>query len=415
MARRDGDSSLELPELRKIWARSHSGEWDGAAAERVLRDGIEALDGPFGKLSRTEAALILFNLDAHAEPEADYPAVLGRLGRMAGIAGDVAIRARTGELRRSLAAVLVGQDIRIKVESRDNVASLLANLDAVEAPAGRRRVVKPATAAVALVSAVVVVVGATLVVAKLVRSGGPNEGGDLKSTSASSEPVKIQNVTVFQNRVRDLRYALSEPVAELPPPGAPAANETAESFDSWYQKHGGTALGSGYTNITVQGNDSKPVHITDMKIDAQCSVPLDGAFLQGYTAGGEHETIKIGFNLDDPKPFPEQMTTLDDGLQGMGRNYFSAHTIELGPGETEVLTVGAYTKNRYCKFKLQLVVATANGTVVQDVDARDKRFEVTGLAPKKNAEALYSGYQKVYRQDVSLSWKAVDPNSPEGP
>ena len=135
MARRDGDSSLELPELRKIWARSHSGEWDAAAAERVLRDGIEALDGPFGKLSKTEAALILFNLDAHAEAEADYEVVLGRLGRMAGIAGDVAIRARTAELRRSLAAVLVGQDVRIKVESRDNVASLLANLDAVEVPA----------------------------------------------------------------------------------------------------------------------------------------------------------------------------------------------------------------------------------------------------------------------------------------
>ena len=61
------------------------------------------------------------------------------------------------------------------------------------------------------------------------------------------------------------------------------------------------------------------------------------------------------------------------------------------------------------------VVATANGTVVQDVDARDKRFEVTGLAPTKNAATPYSGYKKVYRQDVSLSWKAVDPNSPEGP
>lgn len=414
MARRDGDSSLELPELRKIWARSHSGEWDRAAAERVLRDGIEALDGPFGKLSRTEAALILFNLDAHAEPEADYPAVLGRLGRMAGIAGDVAIRARTGELRRSLAAVLVGQDVRIKVESRDNVASLLANLDP-PAEAGRGRVVKPATAAVALVSAVVVVVGATLGVAKLVTSGGePDEGGDLKSAPGSSAPLKIQNVTTFQNRVRSLNYVLSEPVAE-PPPSVPAGNETAESFGSWYQKHGGTALESGYTNITVQGNDSKPVRITDMKIDPQCSAPLNGAYLQGYTQGGESDTIKIGFDLDNPKPFPQQMTSLGDGLQGAGYNYFSARTIELGPGETEVLTVGVYTKLKYCKFTLQLVVATANGTVVQDVDARDKRFEVTGRARAKSPETPYSGYQKVYRQDASLSWNAVDPNSPEGP
>ncbi|WP_086665812.1 hypothetical protein [Lentzea kentuckyensis] len=369
-----GVSALELPELRRIWARSQAGVWDDAALELLLRHGIEALGGGVG---------------------------------------DTAVRVRAAELGRSLAAVLVAREsVHIKLESRDNLASMLANLPADETTEAGRRVVKPVTAAVALVTAVAVAVGVTLVVAKLVAGGGGPDD-ELKTASSSSPPLKIQDVTNFRNSARDQRYVLSEAVTE-PPPGVVAVNETAESFGTWYQKHGGTALDYGFTNITVQGNDSKPVRITDMKIAKQCSAPLDGTFLKGYTQGGERETIKIAFDLDTPNPIPEQMTALEI-VQGTGRNYFAVHTIELGPGEAEVLTVGAFTKRpQHCKFTLQLVVATANGTFVQDVDSTGKQFEVTGKAPAENEKTPYSGYQKLYLQDSSLSWKSHDPKSAEG-
>ncbi|HUQ61733.1 hypothetical protein [Lentzea sp.] len=408
----DGEPPLALPELRKAADRIFPGAWNVAALDRVLRRGTEALDGSFGTLSRSEAALVLFNLDDRANPDADYQSVAERLARKSGITGEAATR----ELVRALAEVLAGQvpALRIKVESRDNIASVLATLDGDKAvrPAARGRTLKPATAVTALVAAVALTVGATIAVVKLAgRDRGSD--GDLKTASPSSQPVKIQDVTTFRSSRQDMRYVLSQAVSEPPPKGIADNEEAAgESFDSWYSAHGGTALESGFTNITVQGNDSTSVRITDMKIQANCIGPLTGAFLEGYTQGGDQDTIKIGFNLEAPNPFPEQMTVLDNNLQGTGFNYFAARTVELDPGETEVLTIGVRTKKGHCTFKLQLVVATANGTVLQEIDAPGKRFAVTAMATAESAEKPYSGYQKVYRQDDTLSWNSIDPKSP---
>ncbi|WP_218134002.1 hypothetical protein [Lentzea fradiae] len=373
----------ELPELRKIVERSQ-GEWNERALERVIRGAAESLTGQAGG---TEAVLALFD-SGRNEAGSDH----------------------TRDLLRDLASVLVEQTPAVRIEPRDNIASLLAKLD--DKPAGKAgKKIKPVTALVAVVTAVAVTVGATVLITKLGTGGEASP----ETVSGDAAPVKIQDVTTFRETRRNLHYVLSEAVDEPPRPAAGGqAGLQAADFDAWYGSHGGTVLRSGFTNITVQGNDSKAVRITDMKILPECADPLDGTYLIGYTQGGDQDTVKIGFNLDDPTPMPEQMTILDEGLQGTGVNYFAAKTIELAPGATEVLTVGVYTERRYCTFKLQLVLATADGPVVQEVDAQDKRFAVTGLAPSANGEAPYSGYRKMYRQDATLAWNSVDPQAPEG-
>ncbi|MET9232669.1 hypothetical protein [Lentzea sp. NPDC003310] len=395
-------SSLDLPELRKIAERTVPGPWDAAALDRLLRAGAEALGGSFGTVSESEAALVLFGLDA--DPAPDHERAVARVRGFADVPVDGLVRA--------LAAALAGQGgPRIKVEPRDNLVSMLSTFDTDEPPGDEPRKLKARTVALVIGTAVVVTVGATLVVTKLMAGDGSE---DLRTVSGASTPLKVQDVTRFQTSERHLRYVLSEVVAE-PPPQAPAngAEATGENFGAWYAKHGGTVLRAGFTNITVQGNDSAPVRITDMKIRPDCSAPVDGTHLLGYTQGGERDTIKIGFNLDSSDPIPEQMTTLD-GMRGTGLNYFAAKTVELGPGEVEVLTVGVFTERRHCKFTLQFVVATSNGTVLQDVDAPDKGFAVTGYAAAKSPDAPYSGYRKVYRQDATLGWNEVDPNAREG-
>ncbi|NKE55393.1 hypothetical protein FXN61_00530 [Lentzea sp. PSKA42] len=466
-----GQGALELRELREISSHLAPGGWDVATLERVLRFGIEQLDGRFEKISAQEAALLLFNLDGSPGfpeissvdlqliDEKKYSYLFDRLAKSAGLfVSDNRVRDRVLRLRRSLASALVDSaysfgrhavshgisSVATRTSRREldhgisEMANMLstgdAHLDSEEGippvesfselpSAGggvaikqRGRQVRPTTVALVLLSATVLTVGATLFISELVEGGsGSSVGGDLKDASADALPIKIQDITTFRNSARDHRFVLSDVVAE--PPRVLALRDEVpssggEGFHSWFDKHGGTALESGFTNITVQGNSAKPVRITDIKIATECSPPISGTFLMGYTQGGGRETIKIGFNLDNPNPIPEQMTLLNDGLQGSGVNYFAGQTIELASGETEVLTVGAYTKRQHCKFKLKLVVATEKGSFLQEIDSSGKKFEVTGMATAKENGLPYSGYQKIYRQGPTLSWESVDPKTP---
>jgi hypothetical protein len=273
----------------------------------------------------------------------------------------------------------------------------------------RRRTVSRGMSVAILAAAVALTVGATVAIAML--------GGDSDTPEAASPdapPVKVQDVTTFKTSKQDGKLVLPAVVTMTPTEVGSFKDGTASTsatFQEWYGRHGGVALNSGFTNITVQGNDRDPVRITDMKVLKNCGHPVDGTVLQGYTQGGGEDTVKIGFDLDQPDPIPERMALVTSGLMGLGTNYFADRTVVLARGESQTITVGAYTRHSHCKFTFRLVVATSNGTFTQDVDAGGRPFEVSAEAMPKQPNRPYSGYRAAYVQNELLVWQSVDPTT----
>ncbi|MCU1679264.1 MAG: hypothetical protein JWQ81_3 [Amycolatopsis sp.] len=277
--------------------------------------------------------------------------------------------------------------------------------------AAKPRTVGRGVVAVVLGAVVALSVGVTVAITTLGGGAGP------ETAPPGAPPLKVQGVTAFKASSQDGRLVLPDAVtmsaAEASSLGE-ATSEGGSNFDKWYAAHGGgTALDSGFTNITVQNTRSDPVRITDMKVLKDCTAPLNGTALQRYTQGGGGETVKVGFDLDAPDPLPQQMAMTSSGLMGMGVNYFAAETVTLTPGQAQTITVGAFTATRHCRFTFRMVVATSDGSFTQDVDAGSKPFEVSATARPASPAHPYSGYRKAYVQNDKLDWVSVDPSSYE--
>jgi hypothetical protein len=280
--------------------------------------------------------------------------------------------------------------------------------------------VGPRTATVAILVVLILTVTATVAVQHLFSH---QDGASSKSSvnpspipaSSSSPPVQVQNVTEFRSIANDKSYVLRENITMSPADLAKFNAEvgaSSEAFSSWHAKHGGVALDFGFTNITLRGNTDDTVRITDMKVLKDCHEPFNGTFLQGYTQGGGEETIKVGFDLDSPEPIPQEMAvTSTRGLHPLDANYFSTNTISLAPGETETITIGAFTKQHSCTFRFRLIIATPDGSFSQDIDYNGKPFEVTAKVAPVKTELPFSGYRTAYVQNGNLQWEEVNPST----
>jgi|GEM_PF-4945208 len=186
----------------------------------------------------------------------------------------------------------------------------------------------------------------------------------------------------------------------------------SDAFSSWYSAHGGLAVDSGLITVTVRGNSDSTVRITDIKVQKTCQKPHGGTYFQGSSQGAR-DTFKIGFDLDAATPIPQKMaSTSASAFFPTGENYFASESLELARGETQTLTLGAFTKRYACKFSFQLIVATPSGTFSEPIVTSGKQFELTAPSTPSVPNAPLSGYQAAYAYDLdSSSWKAVDPKT----
>jgi hypothetical protein len=212
----------------------------------------------------------------------------------------------------------------------------------------------------------------------------------------------------------DVRFALPEEVKMSASELAQFNQNTvlkSRDFSSWYAEHGGVPIGVGLTTITLRGNDEEAVRITDMQVLKDCTSPYTGTYFGGYTAGAPEVNIRLGVDLDSPRPTIKELAfTGARGLHAVGPDYFTLNTIELAPGEIETLTIGALTQRYSCSFTLRIIVATANDSYYQDIDYYGQPFKITADAPPAAESLPLSGYKTAYIQDESFNWFQIDPS-----
>jgi hypothetical protein len=191
-------------------------------------------------------------------------------------------------------------------------------------------------------------------------------------------------------------------------------------FNDWYSAGEASASESGLVTLTIRGNWDERVRISDIVVHKKCGPPLTGGYFAGYSQGSG-DTIRVGINLDDPSPVPEEMAQTAQGLTPTGDDFFAVNTVELEPGKLETLTVGVFTKLYACSFSLDLLTATSKGTFTQDVNDLGRSFRVTARAPTKVAGHPFSGYESAYVRSPQDPrglgppiWRGVDPKSYTG-
>jgi hypothetical protein len=152
------------------------------------------------------------------------------------------------------------------------------------------------------------------------------------------------------------------------------------AYASWFDSHGGVIANRGIIGITVRGNGTGPVTITDMQVVKHCGRPLAGGtlFYSPTTGAGPFSTDQIGFDLSQQLTIGQYLPAPGPRTLSPGGNFFAKKVITLKPGEPQTLSAYVTAQNEYCSFTFQLHVATPDGRpVTETITDNGKPFQIT--------------------------------------
>ncbi|MDN3352014.1 hypothetical protein [Actinomadura sp. DC4] len=162
-------------------------------------------------------------------------------------------------------------------------------------------------------------------------------------------------------------------------------------LDGWAREHGGVDVQMVMAQVVLAGNQRDPVRILGMKAINQCRPPLTGTLIEKPT-GGEDDTVRLAFDLDERNP---EARTWQGGSAGFGKDYFGAKTVSLKYKEQQTFQMIGITQRQYCEFHLQVSVLAGKRTETVPVTNGGRPFKVTSLSGRTSAPD-YSDYQKLY-------------------
>lgn len=156
---------------------------------------------------------------------------------------------------------------------------------------------------------------------------------------------------------------------------ARAGKVAYNQYERWARGQGGAFPMAVAIQLVLEGNRDKPVRIIGMKpVNKHCTTPMIGTFL--YSPGaGQDESIKIGFDLDKPRPVAQ----IIEAGEWKG-DYFAARTVSLKRAEQVTFQIVAATSKQSCEFALELTVVENGRTIVQTVADAQHPLRVSGLA-----------------------------------
>lgn len=252
-------------------------------------------------------------------------------------------------------------------------------------------------ATAAVVTAVTTVVS-VLVTQHVAASPAPPPTPTLTSSAPARHgpPVQIESVAVLRDSVQAGIYAFQRPLVLSPSDLNTIRQLTlgTPSYDDWFRSRGGVDPGWLNVQLVVEGNASQPSRITNITMIKSCTAPLSGMLFNNPPAGNAGD-ILINFNLDSPLSVAQ---TPD------GEDYFSHYTIDLQPGEVQVLQIKASTVRHYCQFSLQLTVLVGAHQTIETVTDNGKPFQVTSIQN-------YSSYSVMYIDGVQGPLGRVNPKT----
>jgi hypothetical protein len=164
-------------------------------------------------------------------------------------------------------------------------------------------------------------------------------------------------------------------------------------YERWAQDRGGAFPTTVAIQLVLEGNRDKPVRIIGMKpTTKRCTIPMSGTLL--YSPGaGQDESIKIGIDLDKPRPVAQVI----EAGEWKG-DYFADKTVSLKRAEQVTFQILATTSKQSCEFALELTIVENGRTVVQTVADAQHPLRVSGLvkAPGDLGSINFAAYDVLY-------------------
>lgn len=113
---------------------------------------------------------------------------------------------------------------------------------------------------------------------------------------------------------------------------------------------GGALVSPAFVKITLSGNRSTPVTLTQISVANQhCQAPLA---YQSISYQGLNFITGISFNLDTP--FPVALSDDEGVLSGP---FFPREDLTLSDGDSHSFLIGVTTKDHFCQFSFELTFA----------------------------------------------------------
>lgn len=179
------------------------------------------------------------------------------------------------------------------------------------------------------------------------------------------------------------------------PPGVQISADDVARLDSldvqkqaeWLESRGGVAFGEHSLVVTITGNRSDPVRVTDVRDVSECTAPKRGTLVnlgapRMYVEPSVRMILNVGATDSHAMLWDPQPSTLEP--------YFPNRTITLKKDEQHVLVIYLYPPpGQLCRPQLEMTVIHRDKEYKQNVVPADQRTEVMGEEPAE-AEQEYS-------------------------
>ena len=220
--------------------------------------------------------------------------------------------------------------------------------------------------------------------------------------SSTGPPVAIEAISIqtWQDYSFVIPRRLELTAAELTTMNKQVTTSPS-AYSNWFTSHGGVIANREVIGITVRGNGSSPVTITDMQIVKSCGRPLVGGtlFYSPTQGAGPFATDQIGFDLGQQLSIGQYIPAAGPHALAPGGNFFAKKVITLKPGEPQTLSAFVTAENEYCSFTFRLHVATPEGhPATESITDNGKPFQITadGESGPAAAQVPFSSYKAVY-------------------
>lgn len=155
----------------------------------------------------------------------------------------------------------------------------------------------------------------------------------------------------------------------------------------WLESRGGVAVGSHSLTITITGNRSNPVRVTDIRDASECTEPNRGTLVR---LGAPRFQIELSVQMVLSVGEADSHAMLWDPEAGTSEPYFPNRTITLKKDEQHVLVIQLYPPpGLLCRPQLELTVIHRDKEYKQQVVPEDQRPGVMGEEPAE-VEQEYS-------------------------
>ena len=164
----------------------------------------------------------------------------------------------------------------------------------------------------------------------------------LSDAFASGQPVTL---VAADESASPWGWATSRPLS--PAEGAAMPDKYAMQTEQhdWMINHGGVNFIEDNVTLTIAGNRSDPVQITNISPHLEhCDPPLRGSILLSHPPAGGNTNVVLAVNLDSPTP------VFKDGAESSPKSapFFGGHSITLKRNEVMTLNISATSHTRTC-------------------------------------------------------------------